>query len=144
MIHIERFLHTHIYKKKERERNKNTSLQVNLSTSAEAFITGFRCWVSFYITHRLIVFQFNNTSLVASPCPYFFHQTIIVFRDARMLAIFPISIFSFGFFVSRFFLLPLIQTGNRTGINILLLSTCLQLIENFKMKIRTTLASQGI
>lgn len=64
MIHIERFLHTHMYKKKERERNKNTSLQVNLSTSAEAFITGFRCWVSFYITHRLIVFQFNNTSLV--------------------------------------------------------------------------------
>lgn len=144
MIHIERFLHTHIYKKKERERNKNTSLQVNLSTWAEAFITGFRCWVSFYIIHRLIVFQFNNTSLVASPCPYFFHQTIIVFRDARMLAIFPISIFSFDLFVSRFFLLPLIQTGNRTGINILLLSTCLQLIENFKMKIRTTLASQGI
>lgn len=70
-------------------------------------VAGFRCWVSFYIK-RLIVFQFNNTSLVASPCPYFFHQTIIVFRDARMVAIFPISMFSpsFGFFVSRVSILP--------------------------------------
>lgn len=103
-------------------------------------VAGFRCWVSFYIS-RLIVFQFNNTSLVASPCPYFFHQTIIVFRDARMVAIFPISMFSFGFFVSRVSITAN-SDGNRSGINVLLLSTCLQLIENFKMK--TTLASQGI
>lgn len=103
-------------------------------------VAGFRCWVSFYIS-RLIVFQFNNTSLVASPCPYFFHQTIIVFQDARMVAIFPISMFSFGFFVSCVSITAN-SDGNRSGINVLLLSTCLQLIENFKMK--TTLASQGI